>query len=110
MLFCCSQGYKELIDLFLSRICSILNVLPTFPISKQLSHPERYRGLVFTSPRALEAIKICLRENSKNEGKCPSIFLGFSLLVFSEVCFFYFTHQQCLENALKKKNHSVLTS
>ncbi|XP_048801368.1 uroporphyrinogen-III synthase isoform X3 [Lagopus muta] len=34
---------------------------------KQLSHPERYRGLVFTSPRALEAIKICLRENSKNE-------------------------------------------
>ncbi|XP_042719824.1 uroporphyrinogen-III synthase isoform X1 [Lagopus leucura] len=34
---------------------------------EKLSHPERYRGLVFTSPRALEAIKICLRENSKNE-------------------------------------------
>lgn len=61
-------------------------MLPTFPISKQLSHPECYGGLVFTSPRALEAIKICLRENSKNEGKCPFIFLGFSLSVFYEVC------------------------
>ncbi|XP_031410392.1 uroporphyrinogen-III synthase isoform X2 [Meleagris gallopavo] len=34
---------------------------------EKLSHPERYGGLVFTSPRALEAIKICLREKSKNE-------------------------------------------
>lgn len=34
---------------------------------EKLSHPESYGGLVFTSPRALEAIKICLKENSKNE-------------------------------------------
>ncbi|XP_010283378.1 PREDICTED: uroporphyrinogen-III synthase [Phaethon lepturus] len=34
---------------------------------EKLSHPECYGGLVFTSPRALEAIKICLKENSKNE-------------------------------------------
>ncbi|NXC19579.1 HEM4 synthase, partial [Corythaeola cristata] len=36
-----------------------------------LSHPEHYGGLVFTSPRALEAIKICLQENSKNEVVSP---------------------------------------
>ncbi|OXB82554.1 UNVERIFIED_CONTAM: hypothetical protein H355_005809 [Colinus virginianus] len=40
---------------------------------KQLSHPERYGGLIFTSPRALEAIKICLRENSKNEAWSKSL-------------------------------------
>ncbi|KFV79045.1 Uroporphyrinogen-III synthase, partial [Struthio camelus australis] len=34
---------------------------------EKLSHPECYGGLVFTSPRALEAIKICLKENSKSE-------------------------------------------
>uniref|UniRef100_A0A8C2Y5C7 Uroporphyrinogen III synthase n=1 Tax=Coturnix japonica TaxID=93934 RepID=A0A8C2Y5C7_COTJA len=34
---------------------------------EKLSHPEHYRGLVFTSPRALEAIKICLKQNSKSE-------------------------------------------
>ncbi|XP_032844690.1 uroporphyrinogen-III synthase isoform X2 [Tyto alba] len=34
---------------------------------EKLSHPECYGGLVFTSPRALEAIKICLKEYSKNE-------------------------------------------
>ncbi|XP_037996609.1 uroporphyrinogen-III synthase isoform X2 [Motacilla alba alba] len=33
----------------------------------KLSHPECYGGLVFTSPRALEAIKICLKEKSKKE-------------------------------------------
>ncbi|NXJ79239.1 HEM4 synthase, partial [Trogon melanurus] len=34
---------------------------------EKLSHPECYGGLVFTSPRALEAIKICLKENSNDE-------------------------------------------
>ncbi|KAM3666381.1 uroporphyrinogen-III synthase isoform X5 [Ammospiza nelsoni] len=34
---------------------------------EKLSHPECYGGLVFTSPRALEAIKICLKEKSKKE-------------------------------------------
>uniref|UniRef100_A0A8V0XD56 Uroporphyrinogen-III synthase n=1 Tax=Gallus gallus TaxID=9031 RepID=A0A8V0XD56_CHICK len=40
---------------------------------EKLSHPECYGGLVFTSPRALEAIKICLRENSKNEAWSKSL-------------------------------------
>ncbi|XP_014800759.1 PREDICTED: uroporphyrinogen-III synthase isoform X6 [Calidris pugnax] len=39
---------------------------------EKLSHPECYGGLVFTSPRALEAIKICLKEKSKNEGEEPN--------------------------------------
>ncbi|XP_067389448.1 uroporphyrinogen-III synthase [Emydura macquarii macquarii] len=33
----------------------------------KLSHPDRYGGLIFTSPRAVEAAKLCLEENSKNE-------------------------------------------
>ncbi|KFZ67068.1 Uroporphyrinogen-III synthase, partial [Podiceps cristatus] len=40
---------------------------------EKLSHPESYGGLVFTSPRALEAIKICLKENSKNEAWSKSL-------------------------------------
>ncbi|NXG98152.1 HEM4 synthase, partial [Loxia leucoptera] len=45
---------------------------------EKLSHPECYGGLVFTSPRALEAIKICLKEKSKKEGKYMLIFLAWS--------------------------------
>ncbi|XP_014800757.1 PREDICTED: uroporphyrinogen-III synthase isoform X4 [Calidris pugnax] len=40
---------------------------------EKLSHPECYGGLVFTSPRALEAIKICLKEKSKNEAWLKSL-------------------------------------
>ncbi|NWJ05543.1 HEM4 synthase, partial [Crypturellus undulatus] len=40
---------------------------------EKLSHPERYGGLVFTSPRALEAIKICLKEKSKSEAWSKSL-------------------------------------
>ncbi|XP_075574043.1 uroporphyrinogen-III synthase isoform X2 [Pelecanus crispus] len=40
---------------------------------EKLSHPECYGGLVFTSPRALEAIKICLKDNSKNEAWSKSL-------------------------------------
>ncbi|XP_074015089.1 uroporphyrinogen-III synthase isoform X2 [Numenius arquata] len=40
---------------------------------EKLSHPECYGGLVFTSPRALEAIKICLKENSKDEAWLKSL-------------------------------------
>ncbi|XP_063261182.1 uroporphyrinogen-III synthase isoform X2 [Prinia subflava] len=39
----------------------------------KLSHPECYGGLVFTSPRALEAIKICLKEKSKKEAWSKSL-------------------------------------
>ncbi|XP_050815664.1 uroporphyrinogen-III synthase isoform X2 [Gopherus flavomarginatus] len=34
---------------------------------EKLSHPDHYEGLIFTSPRAVEAAKLCLGENSKNE-------------------------------------------
>ncbi|XP_027510942.1 uroporphyrinogen-III synthase isoform X2 [Corapipo altera] len=40
---------------------------------EKLSHPECYGGLVFTSPRALEAIKICLKEISKKEAWSKSL-------------------------------------
>ncbi|XP_048362223.1 uroporphyrinogen-III synthase isoform X2 [Sphaerodactylus townsendi] len=34
---------------------------------EKLSHPEQYHGLIFTSPRAIEALKLCLRDNCKKE-------------------------------------------
>ncbi|NXG02638.1 HEM4 synthase, partial [Sakesphorus luctuosus] len=40
---------------------------------EKLSHPECYGGLVFTSPRALEAIKLCLKDNSKKEAWSKSL-------------------------------------
>ncbi|XP_048166374.1 uroporphyrinogen-III synthase isoform X1 [Corvus hawaiiensis] len=40
---------------------------------EKLSHPECYGGLVFTSPRALEAIKMCLKEKSKKEAWSKSL-------------------------------------
>ncbi|KAF6318034.1 uroporphyrinogen III synthase [Rhinolophus ferrumequinum] len=39
--------------------------LPSF--SEKLSHPEDYGGLIFTSPRAVEAVELCLEEDSKTE-------------------------------------------
>ncbi|KFP42465.1 Uroporphyrinogen-III synthase, partial [Chlamydotis macqueenii] len=40
---------------------------------EKLSQPDSYGGLVFSSPRALEAIKICLKDNSKNEAWSKSL-------------------------------------
>ncbi|XP_030308699.1 uroporphyrinogen-III synthase isoform X3 [Calypte anna] len=40
---------------------------------EKLSNPECYGGLVFTSPRALEAIKLCLKDNTKNEAWSKSL-------------------------------------
>ncbi|XP_074856579.1 uroporphyrinogen-III synthase [Carettochelys insculpta] len=34
---------------------------------EKLSHPDCYGGLIFTSPRAVEAAKLCLEESSRNE-------------------------------------------
>ncbi|XP_078499644.1 uroporphyrinogen-III synthase isoform X2 [Lissotriton helveticus] len=34
---------------------------------EKITHPEDYGGLIFTSPRAVEAVKLCLAENDKNE-------------------------------------------
>ncbi|XP_041123353.1 uroporphyrinogen-III synthase isoform X2 [Polyodon spathula] len=32
-------------------------------LSEKLSHPEKYGGLIFTSPRAVEAVSLCLEQN-----------------------------------------------
>ncbi|KFP83038.1 Uroporphyrinogen-III synthase, partial [Acanthisitta chloris] len=40
---------------------------------EKLSHPECHGGLVFTSPRAIEAIKICLKDNTKKEAWSKSL-------------------------------------
>uniref|UniRef100_A0A673T280 Uroporphyrinogen-III synthase n=1 Tax=Suricata suricatta TaxID=37032 RepID=A0A673T280_SURSU len=39
--------------------------LSTF--SEKLSHPEGYGGLIFTSPRAVEAVELCLEKDNKAE-------------------------------------------
>lgn len=39
--------------------------LPSF--SEKLSHPEGYGGLIFTSPRAVEAVELCLEQDNKTE-------------------------------------------
>ncbi|CAK6436006.1 unnamed protein product [Pipistrellus nathusii] len=39
--------------------------LPTF--AEKLSHPEGYGGLIFTSPRAVEAVKLSLEQDGKSE-------------------------------------------
>ncbi|KAM5271859.1 uroporphyrinogen-III synthase [Ctenodactylus gundi] len=39
--------------------------LPSF--SEKLSRPEDYGGLIFTSPRAVEAVELCLKNDSKTE-------------------------------------------
>lgn len=33
----------------------------------KLSHPERYEGLIFTSPRAVEAVALCLQTSANKE-------------------------------------------
>eukprot|EP00069_Balaena_mysticetus_P012010 bmy_21522T0 len=39
--------------------------VPSF--SEKLSHPEGYGGLIFTSPRAVEAVELCLEKDNKTE-------------------------------------------
>ncbi|XP_071986932.1 uroporphyrinogen-III synthase isoform X2 [Engystomops pustulosus] len=34
-------------------------------LSDKLSHPENYEGLIFTSPRAVEAVRMCLENNKE---------------------------------------------
>lgn len=36
-------------------------------LSEKLCHPEGFGGLIFTSPRAVEAVKLCLEKDSKTE-------------------------------------------
>ncbi|XP_078499642.1 uroporphyrinogen-III synthase isoform X1 [Lissotriton helveticus] len=40
---------------------------------EKITHPEDYGGLIFTSPRAVEAVKLCLAENDKNEAWVNSL-------------------------------------
>lgn len=42
----------------------------------QLSHPEGFGGLIFTSPRAVEAVKLCLEKDNKTEGEGLERWLG----------------------------------
>lgn len=35
----------------------------------QLFQPEKHGGLIFTSPRAVEAVKMCLEAEERREGK-----------------------------------------
>uniref|UniRef100_A0A8D1MKH5 Uroporphyrinogen-III synthase n=2 Tax=Sus scrofa TaxID=9823 RepID=A0A8D1MKH5_PIG len=41
--------------------------MPLLLSGVQLSHPEGYGGLIFTSPRAVEAVKLCLEKANKTE-------------------------------------------
>ncbi|XP_004446726.2 uroporphyrinogen-III synthase isoform X1 [Dasypus novemcinctus] len=36
-------------------------------LSEKLSHPESFGGLIFTSPRAVEAVELCLEKDNKTE-------------------------------------------
>lgn len=39
------------------------------PFRAQLSQPEAYGGLIFTSPRAVEAVELSLEEGGRTEGE-----------------------------------------
>lgn len=48
----------------------------------KLAHPEKYEGLIFTSPRAVEAVKLCLETNKeawehslKDKWRCKCIYV-----------------------------------
>lgn len=43
--------------------------MPLLLFGMQLSHPEGYGGLIFTSPRAVEAVELCLEKDNKTEGE-----------------------------------------
>ncbi|XP_066457238.1 uroporphyrinogen-III synthase [Eleutherodactylus coqui] len=52
------------------------------PLSDKLSHPEDYEGLIFTSPRAVEAVRLCLenkkeawRHSLKDKWNCKPIYV-----------------------------------
>lgn len=43
--------------------------MPLLVFGVQLSRPEGYGGLIFTSPRAVEAVELCLERDNKTEGE-----------------------------------------
>lgn len=40
-----------------------------YVVKFQLFHPEKHGGLIFTSPRAVEAVKMCLEIEERIEGE-----------------------------------------
>ncbi|XP_069610060.1 uroporphyrinogen-III synthase [Ranitomeya imitator] len=51
-------------------------------LSDKITHPENYAGLIFTSPRAVEAVKLCLENNKdawehslREKWNCKSIYV-----------------------------------
>lgn len=64
------------LELWVIALQEVLTLL----FAVKLSHPEDYGGLIFTSPRAVEAVDLCLEKNNKTEGEsCPALTL-FTLL------------------------------
>ncbi|XP_031671654.1 uroporphyrinogen-III synthase-like isoform X2 [Oncorhynchus kisutch] len=57
-----SRGHKATLIPVLSFTFVSLNTL-----SDKLFQPERHGGLIFTSPRAVEAVKMCLEDDERTE-------------------------------------------
>ncbi|XP_064789375.1 uroporphyrinogen-III synthase-like [Oncorhynchus masou masou] len=57
-----SRGHEATLIPVLSFTFVSLNTL-----SDKLFQPERHGGLIFTSPRAVEAVKMCLEDDERTE-------------------------------------------
>lgn len=56
--------------LFLNFFFSYMTFLVVYDvIILQLFQPEKHGGLIFTSPRAVEAVKMCLEAEGRREGE-----------------------------------------
>ncbi|XP_031671652.1 uroporphyrinogen-III synthase-like isoform X1 [Oncorhynchus kisutch] len=64
-----SRGHKATLIPVLSFTFVSLNTLSDKLLSLllQLFQPERHGGLIFTSPRAVEAVKMCLEDDERTE-------------------------------------------
>uniref|UniRef100_A0AAX7V998 Tetrapyrrole biosynthesis uroporphyrinogen III synthase domain-containing protein n=1 Tax=Astatotilapia calliptera TaxID=8154 RepID=A0AAX7V998_ASTCA len=63
-----SRGHKGTLLPVLSFKFVSLNTL-----TDKLFQPEKYGGLIFTSPRAVEAVRMCLEEDERREGEATNI-------------------------------------
>nr|XP_046193304.1 uroporphyrinogen-III synthase-like isoform X1 [Oncorhynchus gorbuscha] len=62
-----SRGHKPTLIPVLSFTFVSLNTLSDKSLLLQLFQPERHGGLIFTSPRAVEAVKMCLEDDERTE-------------------------------------------
>lgn len=60
------EGESGDLLLNLNNAVAVLYVMIVF-VKHQLFQPERFGGLIFTSPRAVEAVKICLDSHKHSE-------------------------------------------